>query len=101
MKITFEPFQEQHFSLLVNWLKMSHVKQFWSESEDETELKEKYLNKLSQRGINPQVILLDGKEIGYIQSYQASEVGGGWWPGIESGVFGIDQFIGEPSLIGK
>jgi RimJ/RimL family protein N-acetyltransferase len=101
MKITFEPFQERHFSLLVHWLKMPHVKQFWSEPEDEVELREKYLSKLRQRGISPQIILLDGKEIGYIQSYQVCEVGGGWWPGIDPGVFGIDQFIGEPLFVGK
>ena len=69
MKITFEPFQEKHFPLLLEWLKTPHVKQFWSEPEDEKELREKYLNKLNQRGIDSQVILLDGRPIVYIQSY--------------------------------
>jgi aminoglycoside 6'-N-acetyltransferase-1b/aminoglycoside 6'-N-acetyltransferase-2 len=101
MKITFEPFQERHFCLLLQWLKTPHVKEFWIEPEEEAELRKKYLDKLKQRGINSQIILLDDKEIGYIQSYQANEIGAGWWPDVDPGVFGVDQFIGEPSLIGK
>lgn len=101
MEITFEPFQEKHFNRFILWLKNPHVKQFWSEPEDEVELRDKYLSKFKNRGISSQIIVLDGQEVGYIQSYQACQVGGGWWPGIDSGVFGIDQFIGEPSLVGK
>jgi aminoglycoside 6'-N-acetyltransferase len=101
MKITFEPFQEKHFPQFVRWLAVPHVKQFWSEPEDEKELREKYSHNLKNRGINAQVILLDGKEIGYIQSYEAYQIGGGWWTDAEPGTFGIDQFIGEADLVGK
>lgn len=39
--------------------------------------------------------------VGYIQYYDACRVGGGWWPDAKEGTFGIDQFIGDPTLIGK
>jgi RimJ/RimL family protein N-acetyltransferase len=100
-KITFESFEERHFKQLVQWLKTPHVKEFWSEPDDEAELKEKYLSKLGDRGVNSQVILMDNRPIGYIQSYQACKVGGGWWPDANQDVFGIDQFIGDPGLVGK
>src|SRR5690348_10896451 len=101
MEISFLPFQERHIPLLILWLKMPHVKEFWSEPEDETELRKKYLELLSDRGIWPQIILLGGREVGFIQSYHACLVGGGWWPNVDPGVFGIDQFIGEADLVGK
>lgn len=101
MKIHFEPFHERHLSIFVAWLKAPHVKQFWTESEDEYELRNKFLVQLGQRGVKPQIMLLDGMAIGYIQSYQACQVGGGWWPDADPGIFGIDQFIGDPALIGK
>ena len=82
-KISFEPFQECHIPLLIQWLKAPHVKQFWHESEDEEELRKKYLEKLGQRGIQPQVILVEGRAIGFIQSYEANKIGGGWWPNMK------------------
>lgn len=57
MKISFQPFEEKHFPLLLRWLKEPHVREFWSEPEDESVLREKYLKKLSQRGISPQIIM--------------------------------------------
>ncbi len=101
MKISFQPFEEKHFPLLLRWLKEPHVKEFWSEPEDENVLKEKYLKKLVERGVFPQIIVLNDQEVGYIQSYEACSVGGGWWPDVKPGIFGIDQFIGEVNYVGK
>lgn len=101
MKIEFEPFKEAHLPLLRAWLAEPHVSEWWQEPEDEGELTEKYTVTLQARGIRPQLILLDGRPIGYIQSYDADRVGGGWWEGIPRGTFGIDQFIGEPDLVGR
>ena len=100
-RISFEPFKEEDISLLISWFKASHVRRFWSESEDEIEVRKKYSKKLNDQGVLPRIILLEGRAIGYIQAYQACLVGDGWWPGVEAGVFGIDQFIGEVELIGK
>jgi len=101
MNFRFKAFQESDLLLMVRWLAEPHVKEFWKEPEDESELRAKYLGKLQQRRVHPFIIFGDERAIGYIQFYNASEVGGGWWPDVAPGTYGIDQFIGEPALIGK
>lgn len=97
----FIPLKEEHIPLMRRWLKEPHVAEFWQESEDENEFREKFLHKLLQRGVSPFIIEIDGKPIGYIQHYEADKVGGGWWPDAKSGTFGIDQFIGESEFVGR
>lgn len=99
--IQFLAFQEVHLPLLRSWLKEPHVSEFWQESDDDNELREKFLHKLPARGVSAFVISLDSKPIGFIQYYEAHKVGGGWWPNMESGIYGIDQFIGDASKVGK
>lgn len=101
MAFAFKPFQAQHILLLQNWLKQPHVAEFWQETDNEEELKQKFLHKLHERDVRPYIVELNGRPIGYIQDYEACKVGGGWWPDVEAGVFGIDQFIGEPELVNR
>ena len=101
MIITFKPFQEEDILLLQKWLQEPHVKEFWQEPENEQELREKYVNKLKNRGVASFIIELDQEPIGYIQYYEACRIGGGWWPEAQPGTFGIDQFIGVPKKVGK
>lgn len=82
-------------------MKQPHVAQYWQETDDEIKFRHKFLVELQQRGVCPYIIFLSNRPIGFIQSYEACKVGGGWWPNEEPGVFGIDQFIGEPDLVGK
>ena len=100
-EIAFLPLQEKHIPLLRAWLKEPHVAEFWQETENEEEFRQKFLSKLPERGVSPFVIAIDSKPIGYIQYYDACKVGGGWWPDAKEGTFGIDQFIGDPSFIGR
>lgn len=99
--IAFLPLQEVHIPLLRQWLKEPHVSEFWQETEDEAEFRQKFLNQLPERGVFPFIISLESTPIGYIQYYEARKVGGGWWPTAKEGTFGIDQFIGEPTFIGR
>lgn len=99
--IEFLPLKENHIPILRKWLREPHVAEFWQETENEDEFREKFLNKLPERGVSAFVILVDSKPIGYIQYYDACKVGGGWWPDAEEGTFGIDQFIGDPDMVGK
>jgi RimJ/RimL family protein N-acetyltransferase len=100
-KIDFLPLQEQHIPLLQKWLKEPHVSEFWQETENEEEFRQKFLNKLPDRGVSPFIISVEAEPIGYIQYYEACKVGGGWWPDAKEGTFGVDQFIGDPSMVGK
>lgn len=86
---------------VANWLKQPHVAEFWQETEDEEEFRRKFLSELPERGVAPFIVAVDSRPIGFIQYYDACKVGGGWWPDAQEGTFGIDQFIGDPSMIGR
>ncbi|NIP56492.1 MAG: GNAT family N-acetyltransferase, partial [Gemmatimonadetes bacterium] len=52
--------------------------------------------------VRPWITLLDGRSLGYIQSYVAAEVGSGWWPEVgDPGVLGIDFFLADPARLGR
>lgn len=101
MKIAFRPLAAEDLPLLRSWLREPHVAEYWQEPEDEEEFREKFLKSLPRRGVSAFVIEVDGRAIGYIQEYEAVKVGGGWWPDVRPGVFGIDQFIGDANYISK
>jgi RimJ/RimL family protein N-acetyltransferase len=100
-KIEFTSLQDSDIPLLRQWLKEPHVAEFWQETEDEEEFRKKFLDKLPERGVVPFIISVNSKPVGYIQYYDACKVGGGWWPNAKEGTFGVDQFIGDPKLIGR
>lgn len=98
--IKFNPFREQHIPLFRFWLHQDHVKKFWQEPEDEAELKEKFLVRLSAQSVQSFIIVKDNIEIGYIQYYNAKKVGGNWWTEEAPGTFGIDVVIGSLGHVG-
>ncbi len=99
--ITFKPLAKHHLDLLVTWLNKPHVKQWWNDGLSPEQIKRKYGERIGDKIVQPFIIYLYGKPIGFIQYYYANKVGGGWWPDISPGVVGIDQFIGEEKYIDK
>lgn len=97
----FIPFEEKYLPLFQKWLMQEHVKPFWQESESTDELKKKFFEKLPQRGVHSFIVQTEAQPIGYIQYYDASKVGGGWWVDEPVGTYGIDIMIGESEHIGK
>ena len=97
----FIPFQKEHFPLFMNWLTKDHVKPFWKEPESEQELKEKFWVKRPRQGMKSFIIEHMNNPVGYVQYYEASKIGGGWWLDEQPGSFGIDVMIGEENRIGK
>lgn len=97
--VYFRIFEKKDIPLLREWLSMPHVSEYWQ--EDEEQLEEKFPAGLQARGVTPFIALMGGQPIGYIQYYEACKIGGGWWPGMSPGTFGIDQFIGDPDMVGK
>ncbi|MES2963357.1 MAG: GNAT family N-acetyltransferase [Bdellovibrionota bacterium] len=95
----FVLFNENHMDLLLAWLAKPHVRNNWQEEGDRARIWEKYRT-LPDRGVHPFVIE-DPEPIGYIQYYEASKVGGGWWPDEKPGAFGIDLLIGDESKTGQ
>lgn len=127
MIIQFDVFSEQHIPLFRKWLNQDHIKQFWQESEDDNELRDKFLIRLPKRGIycfvfkvnenlannnienkmgtsdskHPDKPNTENNYAGFIQYYEASKIGGGWWDDEKPGSYGIDLMIGDPNQTGK
>ncbi len=97
----FKPLQESDLTLLYKWLNEPHVKEWWDDHLTDEEIKSKYKERIGDSVVVPFIVFLNDKPIGFIQYYQASKVGDGWWPNETEGTIGIDQFIGEKSLINR
>lgn len=98
--ISFEPLHERHLPRFRGWLKADHIKSVWQEPEDEAVFREKFLVKLPARGVHAFIFREDGVELGFIQYYEASKIGGGWWENEKPGTYGIDLMIGEAARTG-
>jgi len=101
MNISFITLTSEQMDLILRWLKEPHVQEFWHESDNDEEVREKFLVKLKDYAIEAFIIQVDQQPIGYIQSYEACRMGGGWWTDVPPRVYGIDQFIGDPAFIGR
>lgn len=95
----FRPLTHEDMPLLARWLVMPHVAAWWGEKE--TEMAE-IAEAIDSIWVEPFIIELDGKPIGYIQSYDPHlDEGENPFQDQPTGTLGIDQFIGEPDLVGK
>jgi aminoglycoside 6'-N-acetyltransferase len=93
---TFEPVAEDHLPLLRRWLAEPHIQTWWGDSEQAlTTIADHMADEMVQLFI----VSHHGAPLGFIQS---------WSPHAEEnhpcrdqpeGTLGIDQFIGEPSLV--
>lgn len=101
MTFQFRKLTARDIPQLARWLREPHVAEFWQESDNEADLHRKFITELPGRGVEAFVIVYENQPIGFIQRYEAAKVGGGWWPGVAPGVFGIDQFIGENDFINR
>lgn len=98
-RFTFVRFGEAHAPLMHEWLLRPHVAEWWDGSPSIDEIIAEYV---IDRDVDAYVVHLDERPIGFIQSYVAATAGGGWWIDItDPGVVGIDQFIGEPEILGR
>lgn len=84
--------------LLARWLVEPHVAKWWSEPNKALQSIESHMESIS---VEPFIVELDGKPIGYIQSYDPHLEEAHPYQDQPTGTLGIDQFIGEPQLIGK
>lgn len=89
---TFKRLSHEDIPLIHSWITRPHVREFWSDAEleDYDAFKKKYEGKISSHDVTPYIVMLQGKPIGYIQSYP-----------ISGKTFGIDQFIGVEEFVNK
>ncbi|MBC7713289.1 MAG: acetyltransferase [Rhizobacter sp.] len=89
---TFKKLSHEDIQLVHSWITKPHVREFWTDAglEDFGTFKKKYEGKITSNKVHPYLVLLQGKPIGYIQSYSVDEK-----------TFGIDQFIGVEEFVNK
>lgn len=89
---TFKKLSHEDIPLVHSWVSRPHVREFWPDSglEDFETFKKKYEGKIVSEKMNSYIVMLQGKPIGYIQSYP-----------INDKTFGIDQFIGVEEFVNK
>src|SRR5690349_10430132 len=77
----FRPVTRGDASRLHEWLSRPHVAEWWTPTptlDEVTREIDEYLRPGSL--VNPYIVLLRERPIGYIQSYIAMGSGDGWWP---------------------
>jgi aminoglycoside 6'-N-acetyltransferase len=85
------------------WLLREHVRRWWDEHATYEDVVEHYLPAIEgRRPVGLYLILLDGRPIGFIQSYLlADHPDFAERVGLGAGVAGVDLLIGEEELTGK
>lgn len=98
MMLKFRPLTSSDFPLLLEWLSKEHVKQWWNDGDDTLEKVSQHYG-VEEEGLERFILVEveespskpDGeKPIGYFQHYF-----------VQSGLVGIDQFIGEEDYINR
>ena len=94
---SFRPVAEDDLPMLGVWLERSHVAEWWDDEDDKlAEIR----GAMAEASTQPFIVELDGRPIGYIQCYDPHLEEDHPYQDQPKGTLGIDQFIGEPELVG-
>lgn len=96
-RYSFRPLTDEDMPMLAGWLAAPHVAAWWGDPQQELEAIRGHLDSIS---VEPFIIELDGRPIGYIQSYDPHLEEDHPYQDQPTGTLGIDPFIGEPDLVG-
>lgn len=102
-KLHFRRMTADDLRLMHEWLQREHVRRWWSKHETYEDVAEHYLPSLGgPKPTDLYLILLDDREIGFIQTYLAADFPN-WAEHLTqtAGVAGVDLFIAGEDLIGK
>jgi AacA4 family aminoglycoside N(6')-acetyltransferase len=104
--IVLRPMGDGDLRMLQELISRPHVREWWAGDEADLPFeafRAMYLPRvMAEEKVTPYVVMLDGRPIGYAQSYIAMGSGGGWWEDeTDPGVRGIDQFLAEAADLGK
>ena len=94
----FRPVTKADLPTIKTWLAQPHVAEWWNHPEDEIASIEEHINSIS---VEPLIIELNGKPIGYLQSYDPHMEDDHPYQDQPFGTLGIDLSIGVPDLVGK
>lgn len=94
----FRPMTPADLPMLRCWLASPHVVEWWGDPDEQFGL---VSDDLDHPAMEQFVVAIDDRPFGYLQCYDPDA-----WPpqpfgALPSGTRGIDQFIGEPDMIGR
>jgi aminoglycoside 6'-N-acetyltransferase len=92
----FQPMTAADLPLVLRWLQQPHVMQWWGDTHEQFEL---VSGDLEVETMDQFIVAVDGRPFGYIQCYDLTDWNSGFGTH-PAGTRGIDQFIGEPDMIG-
>jgi len=89
--------------MMHQWLRRPHVAEWWPHPPSLIELERDYLpRETNESSTRAYISVLEGKPIGFIQSYVALGSGDGWWEQeTDPGTRGIDQFLANADQLGR
>jgi RimJ/RimL family protein N-acetyltransferase len=103
VEVTFRQLTLSDLPMLREWLQRPHVAQWWGALPSMAEMRED-VGPMTLPGARDQAFIasVDGRDIGYIQSYTVKDSGGGWWTDEQDpGARGIDQFLANADELGR
>jgi aminoglycoside 6'-N-acetyltransferase len=93
----FQPMSRDHLPMIRRWLETPEVVRWWGEPEEQYAL---VSGDLEHPDMDQFIVALEDHPFGYIQCYALSAWNQSFGPQPEA-TRGIDQFIGEPNMIGR
>ncbi|MDQ6434179.1 GNAT family N-acetyltransferase [Mesorhizobium sp. LHD-90] len=97
IRYRFRPVTEKDLPLLGRWLREPHVAEWWDDPDEELAAIREHMDSIS---VEPLIVELDGKPIGYLQTYDPHLEDGHPYADQPFGTLGLDLSIGEPELVG-
>ncbi|GAA2855399.1 aminoglycoside 6'-N-acetyltransferase [Aminobacter niigataensis] len=98
LRYDFRPVEKKDLPLLARWLAAPHVAEWWGDAAEELASIEEHIDSIS---VEPLIVELDGKPIGYLQSYDPHLEDDHPYQDQPFGTLGVDLTIGVPELVGK
>jgi len=94
---TFHPMTPDHLPMIRRWLQAPEVARWWGQPDEQYAL---VSGDLDHPDMDQFIVAASDLPFGYIQCYALSAWNQGFGPQPEA-TRGIDQFIGEPDMIGR
>lgn len=99
----FTPLATSDIPMLHEWMTRPHWIEWWGPPEPLETIQAEYEAKIADPArLQPYIAWVDGRPLGFIQSYVAMNCGGGWWEDeTDPGVRGIDQSIADAADLNR
>jgi aminoglycoside 6'-N-acetyltransferase len=96
-RYSFRPVTPDDLEMIAGWLAEPHVAEWWDDADEEVAAIREHIDSIS---VEPLIIELDGRPIGYLQSYDPHLEDDHPYQDQPFGTLGIDLSIGVPDLVG-